>query len=79
MKKIEDQELKNLQELNTEFAQLKSQLGDLSLQKHGACLRVEQLKGVFQEQEKLLMDKYGVDAVINLETGEIKEKEDKKE
>ena len=75
MKKIEEQELKQLQELNTEFAQLKTNLGDLTLQKHGICLRVEEIKIEFQKAEKSLMDKYGQNSVINLETGEIKEKE----
>ena len=75
MKRIEEQELKNLQELNAEFNKLKTQLGDLSLQKHGICLRVEELKNEFQNTEKSLTDKYGVNSVINLETGEIKEKE----
>tara|TARA_R110000851_G_scaffold117098_1_gene243628 strand:+ start:471 stop:710 length:240 start_codon:yes stop_codon:yes gene_type:complete len=75
MKKIEEQELKQLQELNTEFAQLKTNLGDLTLQKHGICLRVEEIKTQFQIAEKSLMDKYGQNSVINLETGEIKEKE----
>ena len=37
MKKIEEQELLNLQNLNSEFNKLKIQLGDLSLQKHGIC------------------------------------------
>jgi len=79
MKKIEEKELADLTELNTEFNKLKSQLGDLALQKHGLCLRVEQLKGEFQQLEKALMEKYGVDAVINLETGEVKEKEKEEE
>ena len=79
MKKIEEQELEGLQKLNTEFSNLKTQLGDLTLQKHGICLRVEQLKGEFQNLEKILMEKYGADAVINLETGEVKEKEKEKE
>jgi hypothetical protein len=76
MKKIEEQELKQLQELNTEFAQLKTNLGDLTLQKHGICLRVEEIKIEFQKAEKSLMDKYGQDSVINLETGEVKPKEE---
>ena len=76
MKKIEEQELKKLQELNTEFAQLKTNLGDLTLQKHGICLRVEEIKSEFQKAEKSLMDKYGQDSVINLETGEVKPKEE---
>ena len=76
MKKIEEQELKKLQELNTEFAQLKTNLGDLTLQKHGICLRVEEIKSEFQKAEKSLMDKYGQNSVINLETGEVKPKEE---
>ena len=80
MKKIEEKELKQLQDLNAEFAQLKTNLGDLTLQKHGVCLRVEEIKTQFQSAEKSLMDKYGENSVINLETGEVKEKEeDKKE
>ena len=59
MKKIEEQELKQLQDLNAEFAQLKTNLGDLTLQKHGICLRVEEIKSEFQKAEKSLMDKYG--------------------
>ena len=74
-KKIDEKELASLQELNTEFNKFKTQLGDLSLQKHGICLRVEELKTEFQMLEKALMEKYGVDSVINLETGEIKQTE----
>ena len=74
-KKIDEKELASLQELNTEFNKFKTQLGDLSLQKHGICLRVEELKTEFHMLEKALMEKYGVDSVINLETGEIKQKE----
>ena len=79
MKKIEEKELADLTKLNTEFNKLKTQLGDLTLQEHGICLRVEQLKGEFQQLEKSLMEKYGTDAVINLETGEVKEKEKEKD
>ena len=55
--KLAKEELDSLQELNTEFNKIKSQLGDVTLQKHA------------------LMKKYGETAVINLETGEVKEKE----
>jgi len=79
MKKIEEKELADLQTLHSEFNKLKTQLGDLALQKHGICLRVEELKASFQEHEKALIDKYGVNSVINLETGEIKEKEKEEE
>ena len=75
MEKITDQELENLQSMTTEFNKLKMQLGDVTLQKHGICLRVEELKAEFVELENSLMDKYGSDSIINMETGEIKEKE----
>ena len=75
MEKITDKELENLQSLTTEFNKLKTQLGDLTLQKHGVCLRVEELKAEFVELEKSLMESYGSDSIINMETGEIKEKE----
>lgn len=75
MNKIEEKELEGLQTLNLEFTKLKTQLGDLSLQKHGICLRVEELKSEFGLLERELMDKYGENAVINMETGEVKEKE----
>tara|TARA_R110002051_G_scaffold319547_1_gene403746 strand:- start:600 stop:842 length:243 start_codon:yes stop_codon:yes gene_type:complete len=75
MEKITDQELENLQTMTAEFNKLKTQLGDLTLQKHGVCLRVEELKAEFVELEKSLMESYGSDSIINMETGEIKEKE----
>tara|TARA_R110000787_G_scaffold277915_1_gene387455 strand:+ start:46 stop:303 length:258 start_codon:yes stop_codon:yes gene_type:complete len=74
-KKIESKELESLQGLNAEFNTIKTQLGDLSLQKHGLCLKVEEIKTKFQLLENELTEKYGKDVVINLETGEVKEKE----
>jgi len=75
MEKIKDQELDNLQALTAEFNKLKTQLGDLTLQKHGICLRVEELKKEFQTLESQLMDTYGSDSIINMETGEVSKKE----
>ena len=54
-KKIDEKELASLQELNTEFNKFKTQLGDLSLQKHGICLRVEELKTEFQMLSHLVL------------------------
>jgi|TARA_R110000744_G_scaffold75097_2_gene149657 hypothetical protein len=76
MKKIKDAELKYLQDLNVEFNKVKTQLGDITLQEHGLVLLVQEIKVKFQEAEKGLMETYGENAVINLETGEVKDKED---
>jgi hypothetical protein len=78
-KKLTKQELEDLQSLNMEFNKIKGQLGDLSLQEFALCKRIEEIKVEFQINEKNLMDKYGSNSVINLETGEIKEKEEEKE
>ena len=79
MNKISDQELEKLQTLTGEFNKLKTNLGDLELQKHGVCLRVEELKREFQSLETNLMGNYGKDSIINMETGEITKKEKEKE
>ena len=76
MKKIKDQELKYLQDLNVEFNKIKTQLGDITLQEHGLVLQVQEIKLQFQQAEKGLMETYGENAVINLEIGEVKDKKD---
>jgi hypothetical protein len=75
MKKVKDEELKQLQDLNAEFNKIKTQLGDITLQEHGLVLQVQEIKLQFQQAEKGLMETYGENAVINLETGEVKDKE----
>lgn len=79
MKKVEKQELENLQELNSNFIKLKTQLGDLELQKQLILEQVSIIKNKFAQIEKELIEKYGDSAVINLQSGEITEKEPEKE
>jgi len=76
MSKIAENELQELQGLHAEFNKIKSQLGDIALQEHALCLKTEAIRKSFQDLEKGLMEKYGENAVINLETGEVKQKED---
>ena len=76
MRKIAENELQELQGLHAEFNKIKSQLGDIALQEHALCLKTEAIRKSFQDLEKGLMEKYGENAVINLETGEVKQKED---
>ena len=76
MTKIAENELKELQGLHAEFNKIKSQLGDIALQEHALFLKTEAIRKSFQDLEKGLMEKYGENAVINLETGEVKQKED---
>lgn len=76
--KIDEKTLKNLQELNSQFNTIKTQLGDLELQKHGLCLKVESLRGEFAVLEGSLAEKHGKNAIVNLETGEVTHKEEEK-
>ncbi len=75
MKKVEEKELEKLQQLNSDFVNAKTQLGDLEIQKSFIIRKVEVIRGEFAKLEEELLEKYGENSVINLQTGEIKEKE----
>lgn len=81
MKKAEEsvfvtsEELEGIQQMNSEFQKMKTSLGDLELQKHGILKHIDGLKKIFMDNEKLLIQKYGEDAVINIQTGEVTQKE----
>tara|TARA_R110000824_G_scaffold107097_1_gene253068 strand:+ start:428 stop:667 length:240 start_codon:yes stop_codon:yes gene_type:complete len=74
VKTVEDKELKLLQELNSNFQKIKNQLGDLELQKQIILENVTEIKKQFKSLETELIEKYGDNSVINLETGIITEK-----
>jgi len=68
------EELERTQSMHNDFNKLKMQLGDVELQKQGILKQVDMLKNFFAEHEKELMTKYGEDAVINIQTGEVTKK-----
>ena len=74
VKTVEDKELKLLQELNSNFQKIKNKLGDLELQKQIILENVTEIKKQFKSLETELIEKYGDNSVINLETGIITEK-----
>ncbi len=78
MKKLSKEELTTLQSLNQEYNQTKMALGETVLQQYKFHKTVAEIALKFGEQEGVLMEKYGKDVTINLETGEItdKKKED---
>lgn len=75
MKNLKKTELVELQTLNSDFVNLKTQLGDLELQKHLVIEQVQEVRKKFSDLEVKLVKKYGENTTINLQTGEIKEKE----
>ena len=73
--KLEAEELSQLQELQNTFQGYKMQLGELELQKSMLLKEVDDVKEDFNKLENKFIEKYGLDSVINIKTGEITEKE----
>ena len=74
-RQLTEQELKQIQDLQADFTKAKITLGDLELEKQGILKHIDSLKAVFAENEKVLIEKYGANAVINIKTGEVTDKE----
>lgn len=71
---LEQQELEMIRSMQNEFVKLKVALGDLELSKSQVLKNIETLKKDFDVQEIELVKKYGADAVINMQTGEVTKK-----
>jgi hypothetical protein len=65
------EELKSIQDMNADLTRAKTALGELDLQKHNLLKHIDELKSVFAQTEKMLVEKYGENAVINIKTGEV--------
>jgi hypothetical protein len=74
--KVTEEELKKIQVLNDDFTKSKNALGDLELQKQNVFQHIDMLRKEFAINEKSLIEKYGEDAVINIQTGEVTKKQD---
>lgn len=72
---ITEEELSMIQTMNNDFSKAKMAIGDIELQKHGLMRQVDGLKASFAEHEKMLIEKYGADAVINIQNGEVTKKQ----
>jgi hypothetical protein len=70
-KTVTSEELKELQGLQGALTQLKMRLGDIELHRQDILKKVEELRITTATAEQKLIDKYGEDSVINIQTGEI--------
>ena len=73
---ITQEELSVIQGMNSDFAKGKMALGDIELQKQAILKQIDELKASFGAHEQMLIQKYGADAVINVQTGEVTKKQD---
>jgi hypothetical protein len=75
MAKLSKEELQRVNELVNEFNVLKVKLGDTVITQNSLLKDIEALRLQYAEEEKKLVEKYGVDSTINVQTGEITKKE----
>ncbi len=75
MANLTKDELNLIQEIKKDFITKKLALGDLELHKVRILKEVEAIEKVFLQSEKDLAKKYGADSIINMETGEVTQKE----
>jgi hypothetical protein len=68
------EELELLQQLSKDYTKAKNTLGDLELRKHDILKDIDTIRGISEDNEKKLMNKYGADSVINIQTGAITKK-----
>lgn len=68
------EELELLQQLSKDYTKAKNTLGDLELRKHDILKDIDTIRGISEDNEKKLMNKYGADSVINMQTGAITKK-----
>mgnify|MGYP006406049829 CR=1 FL=1 len=71
MAKLKEEELTRVRELLNEFNGLKIQLGDAYISQQMIMKQIDDIKGVYAQVESELSLKYGEDATINIETGEV--------
>ena len=75
MNKLTEEEFKEIKEMQENFQNAKLTLGDLEITKKSVLDQVGDMKGQFAQIESSLIEKYGADSVIDMSTGEIKEKD----
>jgi hypothetical protein len=74
MAQLTDVEKEKITTLIAQFNNYKLQLGDTYLNQQTLLKKIEEVKSEYALVEKELMETYGADAVINVETGEVSEK-----
>ena len=78
-KQLSKEQLELLQGLQSQFNQAKFDIADAEIKKTAVLNGLSEIQKKFGEQEKILMEEFGKDAVINLQTGEVKDPEPKTE
>lgn len=73
--KLTTEELDFIKNGSAEYNKIKLGLGELELQKQGLISQAEKIREAFSTNEQFLIQKYGENSVINMQTGEVTQKE----
>lgn len=71
MKELSKEELELLQGLVTEYNNVKIRIADTFIAQDALLKEIEAMKADYIKEEKKLLEKYGDDAVINVQTGKV--------
>lgn len=69
------EELDFIKNGTAEFNKIKMGIADAELNKQGLLDRAAKVIDAFNNNERVLIEKYGADSVINMQTGEVTQKE----
>lgn len=72
------EELETVQKLNQQFVQTKIALADAVAQQAALVEALKDVQSAFKAEEKKLAEKYGINATVDMRTGEVKQPEEEK-
>lgn len=72
---LTNEELDFIKNGTAEFNKIKMGIADMELGKQRLLERAAKITEAFNNNEQVLIEKYGVDSVINMQTGEVTQKE----
>ena len=78
-KKLTQEELKSIQDLNQRFMNTKVAIADAVVSQQAMVEALGTIQAGFKEVEAKMTEKYGENATIDLKTGEVKDPEPVKE
>jgi hypothetical protein len=74
--KLTSEELDFIKNGTAQYNAVKSKIGDLEIQKAKLINEADAIVKAFLMNEKMLIEKYGENAVINMDSGEVTQKQE---
>jgi hypothetical protein len=74
--KLSNEELDFIKNGTSQYNAIKAKIGDLEIQKAKLLNEADSIVKAFLVNEKMLIERYGENAVINMDTGEVTQKQD---